>query len=52
MIEDNEVKIAETKEEAFLRTLLERTEKDTMESKISIELNEVIMGYLKDKLKK
>jgi hypothetical protein len=50
MIEDEHVKIAENPEEAYLRNMLERAKKDKMESLIAIELNDVIIQFIKDKL--
>ena len=52
MIEDKELglKVAENPEEALLRNTLEISEKHLRETKLGLELEEVVIKYLKKKL--
>ena len=54
MIEDKELglKVAESPEEAMITQAIENSEKRLRELKLSMELDEVVLEYLKSKVKK
>jgi len=52
MIEDKEVKIAESPEEAMHHRALENTEQRMREMKFALELDQIVLEYLKNKKSK
>lgn len=53
MIEDKKhgIKIAEDKEEAFWHNIKARIEQENIQAKASIELNELTLPFIEEKLK-
>jgi len=51
MIETKDFKIAESKEEALISGVMEKIEKDSRNMKLTLEINDVILQYLKTKTK-